>query len=142
MLTLPPKAKLEIVPPPATAAASGGPLGDRDFASAGEIASRVRRRELSPFEVARAIVERADAHRSLNAFITLRPEAVLREARQLESRLQSGEDLGPLGRRAGGGQGSHACEGLSFHLRHEGHAGRRVASETRKSSRSYAQPAR
>jgi len=96
MLTLPPKAKLEIVPPPATDAEPSGSIGELPFASASDIASRVRRRELSPFEVARAIVERADAHRSLRAFITLRPEAVLREARQLETRLQSGEDLGPL----------------------------------------------
>ena len=96
MLTLPPKAKLEIVPPPATEASPSGPIGDVTFASASDIASRVRRRELSPFEVARAIVERADTHRSLRAFITLRPEAVLREARQLETRLQNGEDLGLL----------------------------------------------
>ncbi len=96
MLTLPPRAKLEVVPPPATPAAPTGRTDDLAFASAGEIAARVRRRELSPFEVARAFVERADAHRSLNAFITLRPETVLREARQLETRLQAGEDLGPL----------------------------------------------
>ncbi len=96
MLTLPPKAKLEIVPPSSTAAERGGDADDLAFASAGEIATRVRRRELSPFEVARAFVERADAQRSLNAFITLRPETVLREARQLETRLQAGEDLGPL----------------------------------------------
>jgi aspartyl-tRNA(Asn)/glutamyl-tRNA(Gln) amidotransferase subunit A len=96
MLALPPKAKLEIVPPSSTAAAPGGHSDDLAFASAGEIATRVRRRELSPFEVARAFVERADAQRSLNAFITLRPETVLREARQLETRLQSGEDLGAL----------------------------------------------
>jgi len=96
-LLMPPKAKLEVLPPPpATAAALSTRSADLGFASAGEIASRVRQRELSPFEVARAIVERADAHRSLNAFITLRPEAVLREARQLEDRAQSGEDLGPL----------------------------------------------
>jgi aspartyl-tRNA(Asn)/glutamyl-tRNA(Gln) amidotransferase subunit A len=94
MLPLPAKAKLEISPP-----RNGEPPGRSDdlcFASAAEIAARIRTRELSPFEVARAFVERADAHRSLHAFITLRPEAVLREARQLEVRVQAGEDLGPL----------------------------------------------
>jgi aspartyl-tRNA(Asn)/glutamyl-tRNA(Gln) amidotransferase subunit A len=96
MLTLPPKAKLEIVPPSGTAAAPSKHSDDLAFASAGEIATRVRRHELSPFEVARAFVERADAQRALHAFITLRPETVLREARQLETRLQAGEDLGPL----------------------------------------------
>ena len=94
---MPPKVKLEVVPPPgAVAGAPASRAAELAFASAAEIAARVRRRELSPFEVARAIVERADAHRSLNAFITLRPEAVLREARQLEDRVQAGEDLGPL----------------------------------------------
>jgi aspartyl-tRNA(Asn)/glutamyl-tRNA(Gln) amidotransferase subunit A len=96
-LLMPPKAKLEVLPPSsAPAAAPSSRSMDLGFASAVEIASRVRQRELSPFEVARAIVERADAHRSLNAFITLRPEAVLRDARQLEHRVQSGKDLGPL----------------------------------------------
>jgi len=94
---MPPKAKLEVLPPPSTpSTAPSTRSSDLGFASAMEIAARVRQRELSPFEVARAIVERADAHRSLNAFITLRPETVLREARQLEDRVQSGEDLGPL----------------------------------------------
>ena len=96
MLTLPPKAKLEIVPPPASAAAPSAQSHDIAFASAREIATRVRRHALSPFEVARAFVERADEQRALRAFITLRPETVLREARQLETRLQAGEDLGPL----------------------------------------------
>ena len=94
MLPLPAKAKLEIALP-----RDGEPPGRSDdlcFAGAAEIAARVRTRELSPFEVARAFVERADAHRSLHAFITLRPEAVLREARQLEVRVQAGEDLGAL----------------------------------------------
>lgn len=94
MLPLPAKAKLEIAPP-----RNGEPPGRSDdlcFAGAAEIAGRVRKRELSPFEVARAFVERADAHRSLHAFVTLRPETVLREARELEVRVQSGEDIGPL----------------------------------------------
>jgi len=94
MLPLPAKAKLEIAPP--RNGEAPGRTSDLCFAGAAEIAGRVRTRELSPFEVARAFVERADAHRSLNAFITLRPEAVLREARQLEVRIQAGEDLGPL----------------------------------------------
>jgi hypothetical protein len=94
MLPLPAKAKLEIAPP--RNAEAPGRSDDLCFASAAEIAARVRSRELSPFEVARAFVERADAHRSLHAFITLRPETVLREARQLEVRIQSGEDIGPL----------------------------------------------
>ena len=141
MLTLPPKAKLEIVPPPATDAAPSGSIGDVTFASASDIASRVRRRELSPFEVARAIVERADTHRSLRAFITLRPEAVLREARQLETRLQSGEDLGPLAGVPGGGEGPHAREGLSVHVRYQSACPATSRKQTRKSWRSCAQRA-
>jgi aspartyl-tRNA(Asn)/glutamyl-tRNA(Gln) amidotransferase subunit A len=94
MLPLPAKAKLEIAPP-----RQGEPAAHSDdlcFASAAQIAARVRARKLSPFEVARAFVERVDAHRALHAFITFRPEAVLREARQLEVRVQSGEDVGAL----------------------------------------------
>ena len=94
MLPLPARAKLEITPP--RDAEPPKRSDDLCFASAADIATRVRSRELSPFEVARAFVERADAHRSLHAFITFRPEAVLREARQLEVRVQSGEDIGPL----------------------------------------------
>ena len=95
MLILPPRAKLEVVPPVPSPSASGA-LSDPCFAGAADIAAAVRARQLSPFEVARAFVERTDAHRSLNAFITLRPETVLRDARQLETRVQAGEELGPL----------------------------------------------
>jgi hypothetical protein len=97
MLTLPPRAKLEVVPPPAIPAAPIGRTDDLALASAGEIAARVRRRELSPFEVARVFVERADAHRSLNAFITLRPETLFARGAPLETRLQASGDLGLAG---------------------------------------------
>jgi aspartyl-tRNA(Asn)/glutamyl-tRNA(Gln) amidotransferase subunit A len=95
MLTLPPKAKLEIVPP--------GPLVEPDAqsddpcaASAVEIAARVRGGALSPVDVAKAVLARAEEHRRLNAFITLRPEQVLREAQALEKRIAAGEDVGAL----------------------------------------------
>jgi aspartyl-tRNA(Asn)/glutamyl-tRNA(Gln) amidotransferase subunit A len=93
-LSLPPKAKLEVVPP--RTAEPPSRHADLCFASAADIAERVRSGEISPFEVARAFVERADEHRDLNVFITFRPETVLREARQLEVRVQAGEELGPL----------------------------------------------
>jgi aspartyl-tRNA(Asn)/glutamyl-tRNA(Gln) amidotransferase subunit A len=95
MLTLPPRSKLEVVPPGAEPAA-GGRGTDLSMAGAAEIAAGVRSRQLSPVEVAKAVLARADANRHLNVFITLRPEQLLREAKKLEQRIAAGEDAGPL----------------------------------------------
>lgn len=65
-------------------------------ASAVQIAHRVRSGELSPREVAEFFLARIEAHRHLNAFITVDPGLVMEQARELEHRQRRGEDLGPL----------------------------------------------
>jgi Asp-tRNA(Asn)/Glu-tRNA(Gln) amidotransferase A subunit family amidase len=95
MLTLPPKAKLEVqspASPPALAAQSD----ELTSASAREIAQRIARKDISVVEVAQAALARAEAHRHLNAFITLRPERVLEDAKALDARIAKGEAAGPL----------------------------------------------
>ena len=107
MLTLPPKSKLEVVTPgvagsegaAGAAAPSQSSSGDGEsigFASASDIATWVKSRAVSPVEVVDVLLKRIDAHRHLNAFITVRPDTVRREAQALERRIASGEDPGPL----------------------------------------------
>ncbi|MGQ0578452.1 MAG: amidase [Betaproteobacteria bacterium] len=69
---------------------------DLFFAGAVQIAHQVRRRALSPHEVANLFLDRIDAHRHLNAFISVNRDLVLHEAESLSQRLQRGEDPGPL----------------------------------------------
>lgn len=65
-------------------------------ASALQIAERVRNRAQSPLEIARLFLDRIEAHRALNAFITVDRDRVLQEAAVLEGRGNRGEDLGAL----------------------------------------------
>jgi amidase len=66
------------------------------FLSAGEIARRVRARELSPVEVLDACLARVERHNpALNAVVTLNPRA-RDEAAALEASIARGEDVGPL----------------------------------------------
>jgi mandelamide amidase len=61
-----------------------------------EAVALLRRGELGAVEYARALLEQCEAGRSLNAFITLRPEQVLAAASACDRRHQTGERLGPL----------------------------------------------
>lgn len=71
---------------------------DLYFASATELAARVRARDLSPVELMRSTLDRiAAVNPRLNAFVSLRPvEALLAEAKSVEARLMRGDDPGPL----------------------------------------------
>ena len=69
---------------------------DLFFAGAVQIAHQVRQRTLSPHEIATLFLDRIDANRHLNAFITVNRDLVLREAEALSQRVQRGEDPGPL----------------------------------------------
>jgi Asp-tRNA(Asn)/Glu-tRNA(Gln) amidotransferase A subunit family amidase len=70
---------------------------DLAFAPAHELAAAVRRRELSPLELVTATLERvARLNPVLNAFVALRAEEALAEARALGERIARGEDPGPL----------------------------------------------
>lgn len=61
------------------------------------LAPLLRRRALSPVEVAQAYLERAGALQPLlNAYITLTPEEALRQARQAEAEMLAGGYRGPL----------------------------------------------
>ena len=62
-----------------------------------ELAARLRARTLSPVELCRVLLARAERlEPRLNAFITLAPERVLAEARVAEAELLAGRVRGPL----------------------------------------------
>jgi aspartyl-tRNA(Asn)/glutamyl-tRNA(Gln) amidotransferase subunit A len=91
--------------PPAPALREQHPAGeygivsmgpDLAFASAIQIARQVRSRALSPLEVAALFLGRIEAHRGLNAFVTVDQARVRDEAEELAVRLKRGEDPGPL----------------------------------------------
>jgi aspartyl-tRNA(Asn)/glutamyl-tRNA(Gln) amidotransferase subunit A len=68
-----------------------------EFATIAELASRVRRQEISPLEITRACLERTEKRNSeLNAFITVMADSALAEARAAESEIHRGEWRGPL----------------------------------------------
>jgi len=61
-----------------------------------EAVGLLSRGELSAVEYAQALLDRCNAGRSLNAFITQRPEQVLAAARECDRRQHAGGPLGPL----------------------------------------------
>lgn len=69
---------------------------DPFFASVVQIAHQVRQKTLSPIDIATLFLDRIDANRHLNAFITVNRDLVHREAETLSLRVQRGEDPGPL----------------------------------------------
>jgi Asp-tRNA(Asn)/Glu-tRNA(Gln) amidotransferase A subunit family amidase len=72
---------------------TSGPL----LPSAREIAAAIRRKEVSPVEVARHHLERIERlNPRLNAFVDYHPEAVLAQARAAEKAIARGEEVGPL----------------------------------------------
>ncbi len=65
--------------------------------SACEIAVEIRRKAISPVEVARAHLDRIEClNPKLNAFVDWRPEVVLAQAREAEKAVLRGNELGPL----------------------------------------------
>jgi amidase len=74
--------------------ASGDELA---YVTATELATRIRRRELSPVEVVDAFIERIQSRNaSLNALVYLGLEEARQRARQAEQALVSGAELGVL----------------------------------------------
>jgi aspartyl-tRNA(Asn)/glutamyl-tRNA(Gln) amidotransferase subunit A len=72
-------------------------LTDLSFASAIDLARMIRRRDISPVEVVERTLRRIEASQlNLNAFVTVRTDAALEEARQAESRAVRGLSAGPL----------------------------------------------
>ena len=67
------------------------------FLSAREVGERIRRRELSPVEVTRAVLDRIQAVQpELNAYITVLDEAALADAAAAETEIMRGDYRGPL----------------------------------------------
>ena len=65
--------------------------------SAAQAAQKIRDRELSPVDLAQALLDRIDQlEPSLKAWVYLDREAVLTEARAKEAELQAGGQVGPL----------------------------------------------
>jgi aspartyl-tRNA(Asn)/glutamyl-tRNA(Gln) amidotransferase subunit A len=70
---------------------------DLCFLSAVELRSRIARRELSPVEVTRAVLDRIERLQpELNCFITVCAEEALRESRVAEQMAMRGGELGLL----------------------------------------------
>ena len=62
-----------------------------------KLATRIRKKDISPREVMEATLERiAAVNPALNAFVDLCPEKALAEARVMTERITSGADVGPL----------------------------------------------
>jgi Asp-tRNA(Asn)/Glu-tRNA(Gln) amidotransferase A subunit family amidase len=71
--------------------------GDLCFVSATELASRIRRRDLSPVEVVDAFLERIEERNGeIGAYVTVIGEEARDAAREAERAVGSGEPLGPL----------------------------------------------
>lgn len=75
----------------------GGPMSELWFTPAYELAAAIRSRQLSPVDLMEACLQRIEqANPVLNAFIAMRPEEALAEARETADRLARGEEVGPL----------------------------------------------
>ena len=67
------------------------------FLSAGELRARIARKEVSPVEITRAVLERAERLQpELNCFITLCGDQAMAEAKTAEHAVTTGEPLGLL----------------------------------------------
>jgi Asp-tRNA(Asn)/Glu-tRNA(Gln) amidotransferase A subunit family amidase len=64
--------------------------------SAAHIVRSIRNGTRSAVAVAEAFIEQAERWESINAFISLRPEQLLADARAIDERLAAGEKVGPL----------------------------------------------
>ena len=72
-------------------------MSDLCFTPAHQLASLIRSRQLSPVELLQACLDRIEqTNPTLNAFIALRTEEAMAEARQTADRIARGEDPGPL----------------------------------------------
>lgn len=70
-------------------------MKDVTFSSVAELSGMLRDREVSAVELARHYLDRIKAHRDLNAFLDVRPEATLAQAEEADRRIAAGE-AGPL----------------------------------------------
>jgi Asp-tRNA(Asn)/Glu-tRNA(Gln) amidotransferase A subunit family amidase len=70
---------------------------DLHFRPAYELAAMIRQRELKPSELMAATIERIEQKNpKLNAFVALRTDAAMAEARAMDDKLARKEEIGPL----------------------------------------------
>ena len=70
---------------------------DLHFKPAYELAAMIRRRELKPSELMTATIERVEAtNPKLNAFVALRSDAAMADARELDEKIARNQEVGPL----------------------------------------------
>ena len=67
---------------------------DITFASVAELSRMLAAREVSAVELAQHYLARIEAHKDLNAFLDVRPEATLEQARQADERIAADESAG------------------------------------------------
>ena len=73
------------------------PTDDLCFTPAAELAGLLQSRQLSPVELTRTVLERAERLQPvLNCFVTLLPERAMAQARQAEAEIAAGRWRGPL----------------------------------------------
>lgn len=65
-------------------------------ADARTIATNIRTRKWTAQEYAEALIAQAKKWQRINAFITFKPQQLLRDARRIDEQLEKGEKLGPL----------------------------------------------
>jgi aspartyl-tRNA(Asn)/glutamyl-tRNA(Gln) amidotransferase subunit A len=70
-------------------------MNELAHASVAELGRRLAARDVSAVELAQLFLARIEAHRNLNAFLDVRPEATLAQAREADARRARGE-TGPL----------------------------------------------
>jgi len=72
-------------------------MSSETLLSARELAAQIRRKIVSPVEVAREHLDRIERlNPKLNAFVDYKPEGVFAQAREAERAVQRGDKLGPL----------------------------------------------
>jgi amidase len=72
-------------------------MSDLTFLPATEMAAQIREKKLSPVDLAEAHLAKIERlNPKLNAFVQLDPERVRREAREADSAIAKGRELGPL----------------------------------------------
>jgi Asp-tRNA(Asn)/Glu-tRNA(Gln) amidotransferase A subunit family amidase len=68
-----------------------------NFKPAHELTGLIRSKQLSPVELLQSSLDRiAETDDTLNAWVGMRPEEAMHEARDLEGRIARGEDAGSL----------------------------------------------
>ena len=65
-------------------------MKDITFCSVAELSRMLSAREVSAVELAQHYLSRIEAHRGLNAFLDVRPEETLRQAREADERIAQG----------------------------------------------------